>query len=417
MRFAVVTLGSAGDLHPFLAIARELVRRGHEVTLLGQAPYRDQVEREGVPFRAIVGAAEHERTLTHPLLWHPIDGFGVLWRHLCVPAIEATCEALGALAHERLEPLVVFASPLAAGARFARDRWPGRIRLLSGYTAPMGLRDVSDPMFLGAWRVPAWLPAPVRRGLWRALDRWKLEPMARPALSRWQREWQTPVIAESIFGDWLHSPDGGLALYPGWFAAVPQPWRARGVAQSGFPVYEPGALAPLSDELLAFLDSHGAPVVVYPGSAGSSGRFLDLVLEACQRLDLPAVVLAPHLHAGLPQPALAYAHTIVVQQATLSLLLPRCSAFVHHGGIGSVAQAFAHSTPQLILASAYDQFENGARVAGLAAGQSFSLHRSSAGQICDGLRSVLGAARPRSLEYRESMDEFAIRKSCDWLES
>ena len=418
MRFAVVTLGSAGDLHPFLAIARELAQRGHEVHLLSQAPYQDQVEREGVRFRAIVSASHHERTLTHPLLWHPIDGFGVLWRHLCVPAIEGTCEALGELVRSDPGPLTVFASPLAAGARFARDRWPEKIRLLTGYTAPMGLRDTDDPMFLGGWQVPGWLPTPVRRSLWRALDRWKLEPMARPTLDRWRRVWHTPPISGSVFGDWLHSPDGGLALYPDWFAAVPQSWQARGVAQSGFPVFEPRIADPLPNDLLTFLKARDKPVVVYPGSAaGTSGRFLDLVWGACLQMGVPAVVLAPHLHADLPRAAAAPEHLITVRQATLSLLLPRCSVFVHHGGIGSAAQGLAHHTPQIVLASAYDQFENGARIAQLSQGRSLALRAAKPNQVIAELHAVVFKSETKTHATPKVNGAAAIVMSCDWLES
>lgn len=417
MRFAVVTLGSAGDLHPFLAMARELTSRGHDVQLLSQAPYKEQVEREGVQFRSVVPVSDHERTLTHPLLWHPVDGFGVLWRHLCVPAIEATCEALGELAHAHQEPLRVFASPLAVGARFALDRWPTRIRLRSGYTAPMGLRDVADPMFLGGWKVPTWLPRPTRRGLWQALDRWKLEPMARPALTQWQHVWRTPPIGASVFGDWLHAPGGGLALYPEWFAPVPDQWRLRGVIQSGFPIYEPRAPAPLSADLLAFLARHGRPVVVYPGSAaGEPHHFLDLALAACHELALPAVVLAPHLHSVHARAAAPVASGVItVEQASLSLLLPGCSALVHHGGIGSVAQAISHQLPQLILASAYDQFENGARVANLLKGRSLALRKATRGDVLEALRSISTMRFAPNTTTVSGAE--AVAKGCDWLEA
>ena len=73
MKFAVVTLGSAGDLHPFLAIARGLARRGHDVRLLSQTPYEAQSLAEGVPFTSVVDTATHERTLKHPQLWHPLN--------------------------------------------------------------------------------------------------------------------------------------------------------------------------------------------------------------------------------------------------------------------------------------------------------------------------------------------------------
>lgn len=360
MKFAVVTLGSAGDLHPFLAVARALAERGHEVHLLSQAPYEAAVRAEGVGFVAVAGEREHQRTLQHPLLWHPLHGFGVLWRHLAVPAIGPTLDALDALSRDASgHPLVVLASPLAAGARLARERWPERIRLVSGYTAPMGLRSIDDPLFVGPWRVPSWVPRRARRALWRGLDRWKLEPMAEPVLAGWCERLQLPPLHGSIFGEALHSPDGGLALYPAWFAEVPAAWRARRVHQLGFPVFESSAPPPSPPGLAEFLAKPAPYVVAYPGSADKrAAAFAEPVIAAARVLGYRTLVLSRFAGAA---PAGA-ATELRVDEARLADVLPRASAFVHHGGIGSAAQAIAAGPPQLILASAYDQFENGARL-------------------------------------------------------
>jgi rhamnosyltransferase subunit B len=62
----------------------------------------------------------------------------------------------------------------------------------------------------------------------------------------------------------------------------------------------------------------------------------------------------------------------------LSRLLPYAKALVHHGGIGTVSQAFAAATPQLITPFAHDQFDNAARVERLGCG--FQIHSSGSAQ-------------------------------------
>lgn len=364
MRFAIVTLGSAGDLHPFLAVARALSERGHQVHVLSQEPHRVAVQAEGVQFLPIASGAQHARTMQHPKLWHPIDGFGVLWRHLAVPAIGPTLEALQQLQAQSDEPLVVFASPLAAGARLAKAQWPDRIRLWSGYTAPMGLRSVDDPMYLGAWRVPSWVPRRTRGWLWRGLDRWKLEPMARPKLQAWTQRLGLPAITGSVFGDWLHGPDGGIALYPEWFAPVPGAWADRGVKQAGFPLFEP-ARGELPPAIAQFLQDPRPYVVAYGGSAASpTSEFAERVLSVSRALGHRAVMLA-----GAGQVRRASQDELWAAHAPLAAILPGASAFIHHGGIGSLAQGVAARVPQLVLPSAYDQFENGARLEKLRLGK------------------------------------------------
>lgn len=418
MKFAVAALGSTGDLYPFLAIACALARRGHDVTLLGQAPYESQVLAEGIGFRAVVGSADHRRTLDHPLLWHPLHGFGVLWRHLAAPAIEPTCQALGELAHTSggAEPLTVLATPIAAGARFARDRWPERIRLLSGYTAPLGLRHSGDPMFVGPWQVPRWAPPWLRARLWALLDRWKLEPMARPTLQRWQQSWGTPALPASIFADWLHSPDGGLALYPDWFATVPDPWRARRVRQFDFPFFEPSVSLRVPDDVTAFIERHPRYIVVYPGSAAADAeRMFNFVAPACGQLDLAAIVLAPHLKSSPEgtsddQGALL----TVAPQLPLAAILPNARAFVHHGGIGSLAQGFRHAIPQLVLASAYDQFENGARLELVGAGRWRRTDRVTPAEVGADLRALVEADVSMNFVHRQP-SPVAIDTICNHL--
>lgn len=421
MRFAVVTLGSAGDLHPFLAIARALAERGHEVHLLTQAPYEASVRAEGVGFIPIASRKDHDRTLKHPLLWHPLHGFGVLWRHLAVPAIGPTIEALDTLSRDQASsgPLVVFASPLAAGARLARECWPARIRLASGYTAPMGLRSTDDPMFLGAWQVPQWLPRRARHALWTGLDRWKLEPMARPVLARWRQHLGLPPAHGSSFGDTLHSPDGGLALYPSWFAPVPPSWRARRVHQVGFPIFEPSGESPPAGALAEFLSDPSPYLVAYPGSADRRAKeFSSWVTAAGRAAGLRTLVLS---RLDGQEDAPSFMGNLRMDAAPLGEVLPGARAFVHHGGIGSLAQGFLARVPQLVLASAYDQFENGERLARLGAGH--WLPRSSATQarLQSHIQALVSQGAKGDDEYpdtasRSGAANFSANEGADFLQ-
>ena len=366
LRFAMVTLGSAGDLHPYLAIGRTLAERGHEVHLLSQAPYEQAARAAGLQFTAVVDEAAHNKTLNHPRLWQPIAGFGVLWRHLCVPAIGPTIDALRALANGSAEPLRVLASPLAVGARLAQDILP--LRLWTGYTAPSALRNVEDPMFIGTWQVPKLVPAPVRQWLWKGVDRWKLEPMARPVLTRWQQTLGAKRLPGSIFGDWVHSPGGGLALYDASFARVPERWARRGVINSGFPLFEADDQA-LPVALSEFLDAGPKPVVIFGGSAGSTDHLGMLALQAAEQLGYRAVLIRSEQAGQRDEASNSKSSKVhITGPVSLMHLLPRAAVWIHHGGIGSCAQGLASSTPQLVLASAYDQHDNGQRLALINAG-------------------------------------------------
>ena len=367
MRFALVTLGSTGDLYPFLAIGRALREQGHEVFLLSQAPYRVDADRAGLQFVPVVDATAHARTLSHPKLWHPVDGLGVFWRHLCLPAARPTWEALRHLAAPLTpaQPLRVLASPLAVGARLARDTTP--LRLWSAYLAPAALRNLDDPMFLGPWALPNWIPQGLRKAAWRALDRWKLEPMARQALCDLASATGAQPPHGSVFGDWIHSPDGGLALYDASFAPLPQ--RLAGaldnlrcvgsMAQVGFPNFEWEVPRPLASR-----DWPPRPWLLFGGSAGTldSQR---LAQALAQQTGRACIVLGS---ARQPKEPASENGVISLPAQALPPLLWETHAFVHHGGIGSCAQGLAAGIPQLLIPQAYDQFENAAAIQRMGAG-------------------------------------------------
>ena len=47
------TLGSYGDLYPYLAVASDVKKLGHRVTIATSATYRDKVETEGIGFAPV----------------------------------------------------------------------------------------------------------------------------------------------------------------------------------------------------------------------------------------------------------------------------------------------------------------------------------------------------------------------------
>jgi rhamnosyltransferase subunit B len=94
-------------------------------------------------------------------------------------------------------------------------------------------------------------------------------------------------------------------------------------------------------------------------------EFFEKAVALCRRMNRRGVLLAPQegqVPASLP------AEILHQPYAPFSLLLPRCAALIHHGGIGTVAQAFAAGIPQLVVPVAFDHFDEGRRLKRLRAG-------------------------------------------------
>ncbi|HBZ07992.1 MAG TPA: hypothetical protein DEP03_17070, partial [Massilia sp.] len=71
MHIVLVTIGSAGDLFPFLRMALALRAAGHRVSFLGPEQHGPFVDAAGLPFH---GLPADEAVLDHPDLWHPTRG-------------------------------------------------------------------------------------------------------------------------------------------------------------------------------------------------------------------------------------------------------------------------------------------------------------------------------------------------------
>lgn len=357
-RIVVATLGSVGDLHPFLAIARHAARQGHSVLFLSSEPHRQAVEAEGLDFEPILSAHDHVRAAQHPDLWHPLRGFGVLWRHLAVRSVDSVVEILQRESGAHSEAVRVLASPLVLGARLMADLLP--IRLVTAHTAPSGIRQIGRPLYLGSWRVPDGWPRSWRRLAWRALDRWKLEPMARPGIDQWRHGHGLGPASGSIFGEWLQSPHRVLGLYPAWFSpsAVDS---SVDVQPLGFPLFRPSDAPVMDEELTLWLQRrHSRPrLVLYGGSSkGPSGRHFHSAALALDAKGWPSLLIAPD-----QAPSALGKHGLIRPWTDLASVLPACGGWIHHGGIGACAEGLHAGVRPWTLPLAYDQFDNSERLA------------------------------------------------------
>jgi rhamnosyltransferase subunit B len=383
-RICLVTFGSAGDVHPLLALGQGLRLRGRRVTIITNAAFARQVQDSGLDFEPVGAERQYQDTVNHPKLWHSIDGFGVMWRYLLRPALAPTYERIAELASRG--PCVVIASPVAMGARLAQEHLG--IPLISAYTAATMLRTTGDPMTIAHWRVPPWCPRRVRATAWDLLDRHKLEPLVRPALDALRKTLGLQPLDGSVFGKWMHSPEGGVALFPSWFAPAQPDWPSQ-VQQADFPLFDGDAPLPDPPGLEEFLCNGPPPVGFMPGTARQNGSgFYEAAVDACMTTRQRGLLLGtvpPAIVGQLPQ------HMFSVPYAAFARLLPRLRALVHHGGIGTAAQGLRAGIPQLVAPCAYDQFDNAMRLEFLGVGRSLGRGAGGLAQMGGQLAGLLAS--------------------------
>lgn len=395
-KFIVVALGTTGDVHPFLGIAAALQKRGHAVTFLANEHFEEMALRVGVAFHPAGRVADYEAAVANPALWDSKRGFEVVWR--CVaPAMKASYDFIRRMAAS--SECVVVAHPLAVGAGLARERLRDTC-LVAAYLAPANLRSCHEPWHMGPVRVPNFLPHQVTRWLWKGMDALFVHPVVLPGLNALRKELGLASVhsfAEYVYG----MPDLAITLFPDWFARPQPDWPHR-LQRGDFLLFDSHGDGGLPKALEEFLHDGEPPIVFTPGSGMRHGaEFFRTSLSACLHLDKRAVFLTSHaaqIPAKLPRTVKWF------EYIPFRPLLQRAAALVHHGGIGSSAEAMRAGIPQLVMPMAHDQFDNAARVEDLGVGLRIERGRYDVHTVIGKLSALL-----RSQAVRDRCRKIAAR--------
>jgi rhamnosyltransferase subunit B len=362
-----------------MAIA--LRNAGHAVTLLAPDLHEPYVRQAGLAFHPL---AVDPAVLDDPHLWDARKGFGVVWR-ATRPAMAQLPAFVAALPESTRCVLLVhpLALPEADLCRFAR---PGT-KIVAAYLAPSNLPTVHDPLMMGPLPIPRWLPFALRRWMWRQIGARLIDPVALPDVNVARRACGLPGVP-GLLEFMISVPDLSLMLCPEWFARTQPDWP-QPLLRVGFALYEPNLELAVAPELARFLAHGDAPIVFTPGTGNrQGGHYFRCALDALRQLGRRAIFLTPHAEQ-IPRDLPDY----VLWQAYLPLrtLLPQVAALVHHGGIGTTAEALRAGTRQLVVPLAHDQFDNAARVEALGAGLVLRASRLNAVRLEHSLRCLLAA--------------------------
>jgi sterol 3beta-glucosyltransferase len=372
MRVLLLTLGTQGDVQPFVALGVGLKRAGHDVTVCTTANFAPFVERHGLGY-AFLNPELVELT-TGEAGRRAIENFGGGPIGKAKWILEAA---------RRFKP--IFRRLLAEEWAAARDAevvvfHPSGV---GGYhlAEALGVPGVmADPM-------PTWVPTgafpsfifpelALPAGPRAAYNRftYRLLPlltrgMYGSVVSAWRRD-TLGLPPRGSFADDLAWSDGRPVPVLLGFSehVVPRPadWAAS-VVETGYWFLNAGADWEPPPALAEFLAAGPPPVFVGFGSmAGRDpARTGRTVLDAVARTGERAVIVTGWggLEITDPPPGVH-----VIQSAPYDWLLPRVSAVVHHGGAGTTAAGLRAGKPTVACPFVADQPFWGGRVAALGVG-------------------------------------------------
>jgi UDP:flavonoid glycosyltransferase YjiC (YdhE family) len=375
----LATLGTDGDVLPYVGLGAALRRRGHRVTLVAAEDYRGLAGRHGLGFAPLVSGDENRRLLFDPDFWDPVKGpvVGARWG---VRLLGRNYELFAGLARDGESVFV--ASPALLAARLVQEKL-GR-PLATIILQPWMIRSSTAPPVMPAGlSLPPWAPRPVRDLYWWAFDRAGELLMGRQLWALRRRLGLPPV--RRVF-DWWLSPQLVIGMFPEAYGRPQADWAPQ-IRLVGFPRFDGRPGAAVEDDLATFCAQAEPPVTFTfgTGMVHGSGLFRACV-EACRILGVRGILLtryAAQLPTTLP-PNVRHAAF-----APFRDLFPRCAAVVHHGGVGTIAEALAAGVPQLILPIAFDQKDNAIRVKSLGAGDWLRARRARGDRIAAALSNLI----------------------------
>ncbi len=298
IHFLLCAVGSSGDVHPVVGIGRNLLQRGHCVTLITAGYFRELATKEGFDFIDCLPECDLKSVLGDPQIWHPWRGTRKIIDLAVRPMMEPMFNAIRQFADQADTQII--STSLSFGARVAQEV----------FGLPQTTLHLSPALFRSRFEGPRLPRTFVHRGpgwlkqlQWSFADRFAIDPMICPWLNAFRLRYALPP-ARSIFGDWWNSPEQVLGMFPDWFAAIQPDWPSQ-LSLTGFPLYSEETVWEPPEELESFLSQGDPPIVFTPGSANLFGHaFFRTAIEACERLGRRGLLLTrfpEQIPSNLPQ--------------------------------------------------------------------------------------------------------------------
>jgi sterol 3beta-glucosyltransferase len=365
MHIGIITIGSRGDVQPYIALGAGFKRAGYQVRLLTHGTFAEAVRAEGLEFADLgvdvrtvteqamqeAGEAGHSRLMalttflrfmrralheTQPLL------------HECVRRCWQATQDVDALLFNVLG--IYIGIPLADIRA---------IPAFAAYVQPLtATREFPNVLFSPA---PAWLGSlrPTYNQVSLEVAEWISWLLYRGSLGK---------AVHDVLGTALHSPFPHMRrehtpIFYGFSPQVlPRPvdWPDH-CHVSGYWFLDSQATFQPSADLDAFLQAGPKPIYVGFGSmrGADERRLTQQVISALDRCGQRGILLSGWgalTHESLPQTIFA------IDAVPHDWLFPRVAAVVHHGGAGTTGAGLRAGLPSLIVPFLADQFFWGRQV-------------------------------------------------------
>lgn len=414
-KIVLATFGSLGDLHPMLALAIELQRRGHKIVINTLEVYREKIDALGFeffPMRPDLNP-EDDRELAREIM-DAKTGTEKLLKEILLPNVRPMYDDLT----RAVEGADLFVTGEVVFAAKSVHEKTG-IKWVTTSLAPASFLSAHDPFvpptaqwlkhfrFLGSGFYGLLF------GLIRRLVKSWLGDYRKFRRELGLDENHDPVFEEK-FSEQLH-----LALFSK-VLGKPQPDWHSPTLQCGFCFYDgQNDLGKMPEGLQKFLDAGEPPIVFTLGSAAvmDARDFFEQSAEAARILQRRAVLLYGIFNE--PPKTTLDDSVVAFDYAPYSMVFPRAAGVVHQGGVGTTAQVLRAGVPHLFMPYSHDQPDNAARCERAGVARVISRDGYKAQNAAGELRKLLSDSSYKSnaVEAKRIVDaEHGTGMACDAIE-
>ncbi|MDR1240127.1 MAG: glycosyltransferase [Treponema sp.] len=352
MRILLVTRGSQGDIYPFLALARELESRGHDITLSLPRAFEREAKDAGVHF--------------FTQAFDDIEGM-MAGGELSTGTFLAWTRRVIASQFDELIPLLKDHDILVAtNTEFAAPS-------VAEYCGKPLIRIHYGPFIPGKVIPPPVMPWPRPHPIIRPALLWSvlnmgLNLMVLKTLNRSRKILGMKPIRDQ--GEHAPANSDNYCMYSRYLGVYDPAWKYRweigGYCFNDSFSYDRAAL----QDFLSFVKKDSRPTVFFTlGSCTAKDRdaFAQRLFDIVCRHNLKLVVGCGWWNLGT---RLDRRENLYLLDAAIphSLIFPSCDGIIHHGGVGTSHSAARSGRPQMIVPLLLDQFFWGYRVAQLGIG-------------------------------------------------
>jgi sterol 3beta-glucosyltransferase len=320
MRAVLTNLGSTGDIWPFLALAVELQRHGHEPILAFSPNFASLAQQHNLPFMPIGEALDLEqlRDTVADILTKPNSAAQTL------PLLTSA-----------LKPLPQMFSAL-------RDVCRDADVLICGTAQPAGrmVHEAIGIPFVSVHTVSfaVWGTAALRQVVAPLINSYRVREGLKPL--------RDPIVADA------HSPQLAIHAISRYVLRRPTSWPSHYHIVGYFFLDDAEEWQP-DPALAEFVTAGDPPVVIGFGSAmhGDPVALTELVFEAIERAGCRAILQQGWSGLGKQQ---IPPHVHLAGFVPHSWLFPRAGCVVHHGATGTTGATFRAGVPGVYVPHAYE---------------------------------------------------------------